>query len=404
MHDTSMRRVAPGTRVVLVAPYLDRPGHYSTFPRDLAHGFESCGVRVEVLHPAPLTSDTVSLRTRCALDELLQVGSWPGKLARRFSHDPVKLSLLWLATQPRTHRPALVYWTDVGIADPGATWWLSLAAWFGLTPNTAFTEHFTYSWSGHRVARWLKLDRLRLHRLHMFVHSRSLLDQVRQVMGWQHAGRYVPWGLQPSFQQQQDRDTARARLSISPTERVLLIFGMQAIERKAIDRLALAISGMTLTRPLTLLFAGSRVDDRAHPFATPDLSAHPNLNCRFIDSYIDEASIPGYFAASDAVWCNYGRFNGALGVLAQTIAMGRMALCSDYGESAALCQQYQLGLQSPADDIPALQACLSRFVDLPADAQARFELAACRAAGEMTWDHFAREVVYHTLPNAMTTN
>jgi len=361
------------------------------------------GANVTILSPYPAQATFAppsDIRIVC-LENMADNFSALMKLAWRvYTGNPIMLCLAWLVIHVRPGAYDLVYWSDFEPDNQQSTWPLGLARLVGLYRHrTAFTEHHDFSWNKHRWQRLLRLDRLRLKHIEMFVHSRRLLEGIRLIMGWPDAGHYVAHGLWPDPASNEDRYTARFALGIPSDARVLLVFGMQAIRRKGIDILADAIRGMSLNRSLIVLFAGVRVRDEPHPFDHPDLTDKLNLHILHNESFIPKEMVKSIFAAADAVWAYYGNFVGASGVLAQTIAYGRIPISSRNSESGDLCKTYRLGITTPTDDIGGVRAALEKFLTMPAITQTDLELATQGAANTMSWPcvtHYIMDIVFAT--------
>lgn len=327
-------------RILVVGPFMHRQGHFAIFTSDLASGFSICGADVTLLYPfeaavPPVTSgkfQTIFLEREKEKFNRLMTLSW-----NLLNNRPIMLCLTWLIFQVRRNAFDLVYWTDFEPDNQQSSWPLSLAALLGLYRfRTAFTEHHNFNWSKHRWQRLFRLDRIRLRQIEMFVHSRKLLEWIRLNMKWRKKGHFIPWGLWPDSSSEEERNAARAEFGIASDARVLLVFGVQAIRRKEIDTLADALRTLQLDKPLVVLFAGKRINDEPHPFEDPELVGKANLVVRHHEAFIPNESVKAFFAAADAVWAYYGSFIGASGVLAQSIAFGRLPICATTSESGDL--------------------------------------------------------------------
>jgi len=376
---------------------MHRKGHFAIFPTDLARGFSLNGADVTLLHPfkaaagqpVPEQFKIICLEQQKAEFNHLMALSW-----NMLEKSPILLCLAWTIFHIRNGYYDLVYWTDFEPDNQQSTWPLGLASLLGLYRHrTAFTEHHNFSWNKHRWQRLLRLDRIRLRNIEMFVHSKKLLEWIRLNMNWAGKGHYLPWGLWPDPASDEERNVARQSIGIAPDARVLLVFGMQAIRRKEIDTLADAIAPLTLDRPLVILFVGMRVKDEPHPFEQPELVSKANLQIQYHESFIDEDAVKGFFAVADAVWAYYGSFIGASGVLAQAIAYGRLSIASDAAESGEICRQHRVGLLAHTGDLKSVQAAITRFITISADEQKTFESAAQKAAHAMAWPKITHQIM-----------
>lgn len=385
-------------RILVVGPFMHRKGHFAIFPTDLAEGFSLNGADVTLLHPFKAATGKLAdrrVKTIC-LDQQLGVFNPLMRLSWRiFQKKPLLLCLAWTIFQTRKDDYDLVYWTDFEPDNQQSSWPLGLLSIFGLYRHrTAFTEHHNFSWSKHRWQRLFRLDRIRLRQIEMFVHSRKLLEWIRLNMNWPGKGHYLPWGLWPDPATNHERNAARQYLGIPHDARVILVFGMQAVRRKRIDTLADAIASLPLDTPLTVMFAGTRINkDERHPFEQPELIAKHNLQIQYHESFIDDEAIKRFFAAADAVWAYYGTFIGASGVLAQAIAHGRLSIASDSAEIGEICRKYGVGLLAPTEDREGVQRVISKFLSMCSLEQDRFESAARMAAHEMAWPRITQQIL-----------
>lgn len=390
-------------RILVVGPFMHRPGHFTTYPTDLARGFVINGAAVTLLSPfapaLPIPSEA-PYRYLCLAAMQPEFGKLMAAVWKRLHNAPHLLALVWIVLYTRKGDYDLVYWTDFKSDNQQSTWPLAVARTLGFFRHrTAFTEHHNFNWTRHRLQRLLRLDRLRLHNIKLIVHSTKLLDWVRLNMGWPEKGQYVPYGLWPRPSSHSDRLAAREKLGIAPDARVLLVFGIQAIRRKEIDTLANALETLTLDRPLVVVFAGMRTRDEAHPFDAPNLRDKPNLTVHRHESFIADNEVNAHFAAADAVWAYYGSFIGASGVLMQAIAYSRLSICANAGESGDLARQYGIGLLPPTDDAAGVAQVLQRFMTLSAQEQSGFEAAACAAASELAWPNAMQKILDYIFPH-----
>lgn len=390
-----MKKESP--RILVVGPFMHRKGHFATFPADLARGFLLNGATVTLLHPLEavehqfISSDINSV---CLVQQTHKFNALMKLVWQTLQGRPILLCLSWIILNTRKGDYDLVYWTDFEPDNQQSTWPLCLSSLVGLYRHrTAFTEHHNFNWSRHRLQRLLRLDRLRLRHMEMFVHSKRLLAWIRLNMRWPDKGHYLPWGLWPDQVNDEERAEARDILGISHDSRVLLVFGMQAIRRKNIDTLAEALRDITLSVPLFILFVGKKIRDEPHPFDDPSLVKKDNLHVRHIEDFVPNDRVRLYFAAADAVWAYYGDFLGASGVFAQAIAYARIPICAAASESGELCKTYNVGLPTPTDDVAGVRAVLLRFLGMERSLQTIMEAATRGAAAAMSWPNIARAIM-----------
>jgi len=287
--------------ILVVAPFMHRLGHFSVFPLELAAGFTLNGASVTLLHPFPAqvaSHKAAAIPGLCLADRADTFTGLMKWLWQRYSDSPILLCLAWLTFHVRPGTYDLIYWSDFKSDNQQSMWPLGLASLLGLYRHrTAFTEHHNFSWNKHRWQRLFRLDRIRLRRIEMFVHSKKLLEWIRLNMNWPTLGHYVAHGLWPEPANDVDRKSARHSLGISDDASVLLVFGLQAIQRKEIDTLATALETLTLDRPLVVVFAGVRTRDEAHPFDAPTLTSKPYLTVHRHENFIAEDEVNALFSA-----------------------------------------------------------------------------------------------------------
>lgn len=382
-------------RVMVVSPYAHGGGHYPVFARDLSVGYARCGARVTLLFPRlveggfDFMGDTVV--TVCLAEIQADLPAWLASLWPRLQ--PVQQCLVWLILKVGPEEWDFVHWTDLDPGNQRQVWPVALARLVGLYRfHTVFSEHHPFKWRSpvsRRMHRYLSLDRLRIGDFDMIVHSNDLLQQIRRIMAVDTLGRYVPWGLWPIPASSADRAAARTALGLASDARVLLVFGWQAVYRKKLDALAEAVSQFHAKTNLTLLFVGMHKDSEPHPFKTGEWPVVVRLD----PGFIPEQRTKQYFEACDCVWANYRDFPGASGVLQQSMAYGRMALCQASGEIGELCRRHDLGLILPSEGAIDLKVALDRFIDLSLEDQTRYETNARQAATHYGWPMIARAIL-----------
>lgn len=383
------------SRVMVVSPYAHGGGHYSVFARDLSVGFAMNGVAVTLLHPQAMEENPdffgVTVARICLSETLSDLPSWLRKLWS--SLQPPEQCMLWLIMKVPAADWDLVYWTDLAPGNQRKLWPLSLARMAGMyRHHTAFSEHHPFQWRSpvsSMLHRLLPLDRLRLGNFNMFVHSETLLEQIRKVMRSDKSGRYIPWGLWPLPASDADRQLARQQLGIPATARMLLVFGWQAVYRKNLDALARVARQFEAMTNLTLLFVGKHKDSEPHPFK----DAVFNADVRFDEGFISEEKVGQYFAACDGVWANYRSFQGASGVLLQAVSYGRLAICQATGEIGSLCRQHDLGLIVASEGEQDLKDILDRFISLSPDEQERYEENASATESGFSWQRITQSIL-----------
>lgn len=381
-------------RVMVVSPYAHGGGHYPVFARDLSVGYARCGARVTLMFPSPVEDfdfmgDTVE--TVCLAEIRAELPAWLASLWPRLQ--PIQKCLAWLILNAKKEEWDILHWTDLDPGNQRHLWPVAMARLARLYRfRTVFSEHHPFQWRNpvsRRMHRYLSLDRLRIGDFDMIVHSNDLLQQIRRIMAVDTLGRYVPWGLWPIPASSADRAAARTALGLASDARVLLVFGWQAVYRKNLDALAVAVSQFHAKTNLTLLFVGMHKDSEPHPFKTGDWQ----VDVCFDPGFISEQRTRLYFEACDCVWANYRGFLGASGVMQQSMSHGRMALCQASGEIGELSRRHDLGLIVPSENAIDLKAALDQFIDLSLEDQTRYETNARQAADHYGWPMIARAIL-----------
>lgn len=383
-------------RVLVVAPFTHQNGHFVTLPRDLACALAITGATVTLLHPRPFRTELdwmgASVSRICLRDQLDKAPRWWQELWARLANSPVNQCLAWMIWKLRAKDYDLVLWTD--FQEQSNIWPLQFASMLGLYRHrTAFIEHYgpdqfvqPTKW---RVAS-VDLSRLRLARLSMFVFSRALRAQWQACLGHRGCVKYVLHGVWPRPLPDSKRVQARKTMGISSQTRVLLVFGVQAVNRKHLDTLLEAVRGLVPEKPLLMIFAGATLGKVLHPFAGWQ---GKNVEVHIVDRFIDDMQVEAYFSVADAVWAYYRDFSGASGVLLQAMGYGRLTISSSEGEVGTLTREFALGLLPQSDRIEHLRHTLNTFVTLPRERQLAWEQDIATTARRFSWSATAQQIM-----------
>ncbi len=356
------------------------------------------GIEVTLLYPRPfripLDQHGVSIQHICLLDQLSEAPRWWRELWSRLASRPSNLCLAWIIWRVKKADFDHLLWTD--FQDPQNLWPVACARLLGLYPfSSAYVEHHppdpVPGFKG-RLRSLLRLDRIRLAGMGLITFSAALLQTIRQHHGVADLGRYVPWGVWPDVLSEQDRVAARQALGIESAARVLLVFGVQAVQRKHLDTLAEALRADDFEQPLVVLFVGARVSNQNHPFDCWSCAQH-KLKLLFDNEFVPESQVRNYFAAADGVWACYRDFSGASGVLLQAMGYGRMVLSSTDGEIGALTRQSAAGILVDASSALQMRQSIMEFVGLTVQQQRDFEAASRQQAERQAWPRAAAEIV-----------
>jgi glycosyltransferase involved in cell wall biosynthesis len=386
-------------RILVVAPFTHQNGHFVTFPRDIACALDLVDCDVTLIHTRPFRTELDwfgrSIKRICLRDDLAHTPRWWQELWSRLADRPSNLCLAWMIWKQSRSTYDLVLWTDFQAQHN--LWPLAIARWLRLYRHrTAFFEHHPPDDCSPLQAflpPLLRPDRLRLAGVNMFVISSELLARWNNRLNSENQVGYMPWGVWVNPQSEDQRTQARRALGIGSQQRVLLVFGVQAIGRKHLDTLRRVIAGLAPAQPLLLLFVGANLEHEPHPFS--DWQSQ-QITVRIDEGFIAEDRVVQYFSAADAIWTYYRQFPGASGALLQAMGFARMALCSDEGEIGSLCKTHNLGYLIAQDDDTSLRDVLEQFAALPPARQREWERQIAATAEAYAWPQIARTLLAKT--------
>lgn len=395
---TPIQDAADRPRILIVAPFTHQNGHFVIFPRDISCALKAVGCQVTLLHTRPFRTELDWLGSdieRICLRDLLESSPrWWKEAWAKLANSPSAQCLAWIIWKMRPSDFDLVLWTD--FQAQSNVWPLRIAQLLHLYHfKTAFFEHHPPDKGGGLqkfLPRVIRPDRLRLSGLKMFVFSKALLKQWNNQIGDSKIVDYVPWGVWPKPLSESQRSEARISLGIADEARVLLIFGVQATNRKHLDTLAKAATGLTTDKPLLLLFVGATLGKEPHPFTSWQSSG---IEARIEDGFVPEDRVELYFAATDAVWANYRDFPGASGALLQAMGSGRVAISSNDGEIGALCKENRLGPMVESASTAHLRVAIHEFVTMSKEQQLEWEQHVAATAQQYAWPKIVRKLMLH---------
>lgn len=387
-------------RILVVAPFTHQNGHFVIFPRDISCALYQNKHEVTLVHTRPFRTDlnwfAANFKHICLRDQLENAPRWWQEFWSRFADYPSTLCLAWVIWKLRPRDYDLVVWTD--FQAQSNVWAMTIARLLGFFRyKTIFFEHHPpddVTGLARLFPRHWPADRLRLSGLRMFVFSKALLELWETRIGSGKSLRYVPWGVWPKAAPVERRALSRSALGIDLNARVLLVFGVQAVNRKHLDSLYDALSPPKYTgtpsNPLLILFVGAAVGHVPHPFSawTGD-----HVQVRREEGFIAEDRVDDYFYAADAIWAHYRDFPGASGALLQAMGYGRISIASSEGEIGALADEYHLGILVGSGGTSPLQAALDEFVRMPQTTQAVWEQQIGALAAHFSWPRIAEEIV-----------
>jgi D-inositol-3-phosphate glycosyltransferase len=184
------------------------------------------------------------------------------------------------------------------------------------------------------------------------------------------------------------RETARARLGLSPDEEVALFFGY--VRRyKGLDLLLESWPRVRARRAVTLLVAGECYEDPA-PYRALAASAGGEPGVRLMLRYAPDEEVEALFKAADVVVLPY-RSATQSGVTHVAYALGVPVITTDVGGLAETVHPDETGLVVPPGDPEALAAAIVRYFAERMATRLAAGVAALRESH--SWETLANEVM-----------
>jgi glycosyltransferase involved in cell wall biosynthesis len=157
----------------------------------------------------------------------------------------------------------------------------------------------------------------------------------------------------------------KARLQISETRRIFLLFG-QLDERKGIYQLLQAIELLpaNLCEKLCLLLVGSMTpqDQQLIEALIQKMSCLLPIQIVVKNEFVSELEMQRYFQISDVVLAPYQRHVGMSGILLLAAAAQKPILSSNYGLMGEIAHQYELGLAVDSASPHSVAQALTRLL------------------------------------------
>jgi glycosyltransferase involved in cell wall biosynthesis len=124
------------------------------------------------------------------------------------------------------------------------------------------------------------------------------------------------------------------------------------------------------------------------------LRALAERNVRFVQRFISDAELPGFFRRADLIVLPYSRTErfDQSGVLATALAFGKPAVVSDIGSFSEIAETGAARLVPP-DDPAVLHEVLSTLIADPAARARLAEASAAAAAGSYSWAEAAARTI-----------
>jgi glycosyltransferase involved in cell wall biosynthesis len=218
-------------------------------------------------------------------------------------------------------------------------------------------------------------------------HRDTLREQLRLKNDFEIA--VIPDGGEEP-EQPIDRESAKSRIELSAVKEPILLFLGTLRHDKGLECLIEAVARLRNLR-FTLVIAG-------HPQEYSVEQVTALIKGRGIEDkvitrlyYLDEADIPYYFYACDALILPYPRiYTGGSGPLMKGACVHRRpSIVSEVSEMGRLVQRHEIGLVARPEDPGDLADKITDFLKMPGETKLRMGANALALAREHTWDKMA---------------
>ena len=372
-------------RVVLICPQAHYPGHYWRDTHTLASALATGGAEVETIVP---TTPTGGGNPPGALYRSLP--SWWRRLTSRYTPDGRRHKLMTLFANLETLAcalralPAALSQREGIIHFIGGTHifilllaliasrpvFLSIYGEF--LPPASVTPRLK-----DRFRDWL-LDRvLRQHKFVVICETDALRDRWRWRLGDNiHTIPYAITLAPP----QESKVEARAALGLPANATILLLFGTQ---REGKDYGVVLRAASLLQPAVHLLFVGKCISQNNPQRLAAELRfTHATL----VDRFIDDAEVPRFFFAADAVVLPYAEgFDRGSGVIIDACAYGRPIIASRTGYLQWFVEHHQVGFLYEPGDSEDLATVIRQLLVLTDQQWLQLEARVALAAREHSW-------------------
>lgn len=183
------------------------------------------------------------------------------------------------------------------------------------------------------------------------------------------------------------RQEARARLGLSPQERVILFFGYIR-PYKGLGHLIKAMAIARRSIDCTLLVAGEFYEERSHYDRLVNEYSFGD-RVRLEDRYIPNEDVAIYFQAADLVVLPYLSATQS-GIVQIAYGFDKPVVVTDVGGMAEVVQDGETGFVVPSDDPEALAASIVRFFREEKGADFSERIRESRA--EFQWPRLVRVI------------
>ncbi len=184
-------------------------------------------------------------------------------------------------------------------------------------------------------------------------------------------------------------EDARRRVGIDYAGPVLLLFGMLRKD-KGIETLVEAVARLP-GEEFRLVIAGHPMEYTPERVTALVRAAGIEHKVMLRLGYIDDADVPAYFFAADALVLPYaGSYRGGSGpVMKGACTYGRPVIVSDVSEMGSLVKRHGLGVVARPDDPGALAEGIKAFLVMNKEARDQMGARASALARANTWEAMA---------------
>jgi len=386
--------------VLLLAPFAHRAGHFGTLALALADALSSAAVPVRIIPSLPLAG---KLTPRQTMLTAKTGAAWTWLLTRAGSHKPAPTA----TTGARTLEVlcVMVRALSAGGGESHTVFhfidatFLLLAAWVLLTRrptvyyfNDSLEAHEKVAESGAGPRALMSRLRLALlkraarsGRFRIACETTHVQASVNRILG--PIAHLIPYAVHPGAVSPAG-PTVRARFGIPENAFVALLFGTH---REGKDYRTVIDAAKLAGAPVMLFFVGAVISSNDPQKLAVELGL---AQARFVNEFVEEESVPSYFAAADAVVLPYdGDFTRGSGVLLEACRFQRPLIVADTGHLAEFVRQYGCGFLFKQKDAASLARVFEEARSLDQASRDRLRTGLKTAAEEHSWSHAVNDYI-----------
>jgi glycosyltransferase involved in cell wall biosynthesis len=373
--------------VVLVCPQAHYPGHYWRDTHTLASALSAAGAQVETIVATAPTGGGTPSGTLCR-----SLPAWWRKLTAQHTPDGRRRKLTTVFANLETLACAVqalpaAFSSRGGVIHflGGTHIFIFLLALVSSRPvfMSIYGEFLPMPAAGARprlkdlFRDWLLNRLLRQRKLVIICETDSLRDRWRWRLG-EHI-HTIPYAISiPGFQE--SKAEARAALGLPPEATILLLFGTQ---REGKDYGVVLRAAKLLQPAVHLLFVGKSISQNNPQRVAQELGF---THATFVERFVDDAEVPRFFFASDAVVLPYAEgFDRGSGVILDACAYGRPIVASRTGYLRWFVEHHQAGFLYQPGNPEDLATTIRQFLALKKTAKAELESRVAATAKEHSW-------------------